>query len=412
MRPLAVLLSAAVLRSPGAGAGAGAGVTATDGACALYTAPSSIAGIGFGLFSGRDLNTGDVVGTSAAVSVSAGSLFGSQLNDFAFRSGSGPSEICFGSIMLCNHADDPNVELQWGPGGPAGGGGGGGQALTVAKRPIAAGEELFISYGGETWFSSRGIVRAGQQHQAEGKGEGTGEDMPSCLSDVYISESKLSGAGRGVFSEKSVKKGDVIMISPVLFLPKKRFLRSALSGYLLADPAEEVALLPLGAGAIANHASLTDSNARICWHRPRTAAREAVAAGSTSDVGCGDYVPDLLDGDSRTKMDLVKGHKAEYFISYVATKDISAGEEIYLHYGGMFNGQGVNEVLLRGSSEFESSASPMVLDSSCFSTEFRASPYKDSFREEALAALTSLGVGELRELFSKKVADHTHSREL
>ena len=298
--------------------------------------------------------------------------------------------------MLCNHASIPNVEVMWGQNGIA---------YVVAKKAIMTGEELFIDYGGDSWFVSRGIERSYRTQEADAIHDNT---LSVCLSDVYISASdQMNSSGRGVFSASKVKKGNIITISPILFLPKKRFLNSELSGYLLTDPSEELAVLPIGVGALISRAvDTTIANTRVCWHDPQIAKTTTVGKNGL-DNDCAEYIPDLLKGGSLSKTNLANDHQAKYCISYVATKDISIGDELYLDYDPMFNDQrhGLNEILRKGSNEFESvAASPINFHNSLFSSEFRAAePYKDSFREDALVALTSLDVEDLRNLFSDMV---------
>lgn len=365
---------------------------ADDGLCGhIYIRPSTIPGAGFGLFAGRDFAEGEVIDTSSSVQVSAGSIFGTQLHDFAFRSEHGPAEICLGSAMLCNHDDDANAELSWASSAGSGGGKGshysGVRVQTIAKRPIPSGAEITISYGARSWFTSRRLD-AGAPDPDEAAPTGCIADFG--LSNVYFSESKLNGAGNGVFSTRSFEKGSIIVVSPVLFLPKQRFLRSNLAGYLLSESDEEIALLPIGVGALMNHRS-RNSNADVCWYDLSSAAHSEVCAAR----------PDLLNKGLRSKNELTQNHKAEYFIAYIASSNIDVGDEITLNYGHAFNEEGRVDNLLRGD-QHESGSSPIHVNG-LFGEDFKSSIYKDTFREDALKVLTEMDIGELSGVFTSRI---------
>ena len=337
-------------------------------------------GIGFGLFAGRDHTPGDVIDSSLAVQVAAGKLLGTQLHSFSFRSDYGPSEIPFGSAMFMNHADSPNVQVGLSVAGERRS-----EAVAVALGTISAGSELFVNYG-ESWFASRNITVG-----AHSIGASTANPAPTvetvCLSDVRIADSSFLTGGKGAFSNVAVTKGGLISASPVLILPKKRFMRSELSGFLLSEPDADMAVLPLGAAALANQGG-GKANAAVCWY-------------SSTDGPCRS-MPDLLKGGSLSKNDLVVGHVADHWVAYVATMDIGVGDEVTLNYGDVFNGRGENESLLRGGNEFESTSSPIIVQN-LFSKAFINAPYVDTFRADALRALTGLDAAALRDAFQSRI---------
>ena len=343
---------------------------------------------------GRDFGFQETVDTSVAIEVKTGSLFGTQLNDFAFRAGAGPSEVCFGSAMLANHnLEGPNIELVWSDSPEKE------SVVTkvvrmVTKQPILAGSELFLDYGGAEWFSARGIDPLSPLIFPQPE---AALEQQLCLSHVRIAPSLLTGAGWGLFTNRAVKAGDLITTSPVLFLPKKRYIRSNISRYLLADEEDDLALLPIGPAAVINHKGI-GANAIICWH-PGTSTPGAVKSNSTGNCG---VMPDILGVGRKSKEDLVKSHQALYFVSYVAVEDISSGDEIYLNYGTSFNDKGMNEKLLRGGTVFESPHSPISLRSNFFSQSYKAEQFTDSFREDALEVLKSMGHTVFGDIISKK----------
>lgn len=359
--------------------------------CSLYLDHSSIPGAGFGVFTAVDLEAGDVVDTGTPVPIRVGSVFGTQLHNFAFAADYGPSTLCLGSAMMHNHGDDPNVELRWNYSNPNDASTDPTQAaqtvaFTVAKRGIPARSELLISYGSNSWFQSRHITRT-LDMELRGNNPVEPSEDHFCLSNVYTSESTIPLAGRGLFTKANVLTGQIITISPVLFLPKKRYLRSDLAKYLVSESDEELAVLPIGSGAIINHGGV-GSNAVFCWYNIK------------SKKACVDR-PDFLHGGEKTKNDLIKSSTADYYIAYVASRAITADDEITLNYGKSFNSNGLNEHLLRGGTEFEASASPIEVIG-LFGDDFKNAAYKDTFREDALRALAGIDAAEISAAFNKK----------
>lgn len=140
-----------------------------------------------------------------------------------------------------------------------------------------------------------------------------------CLTDIYVSESYLSMAGKGLFAKKTFSKGEIVSISPVLFLPKNEVIAasedSVLLNYCIASEYSSIALLPLGLGAIANHQMSKYANMQIEWLQ------------DSSD-------PEVFQKKlNRSADDLLTAKYAEFDIVYRAVRDIDAHEELTISYG-------------------------------------------------------------------------------
>src|SRR5262245_56536655 len=77
----------------------------------------------------------------------AGRIAKTRLGDYSFRFGEDQQGACIvlGVISLCNHAEDPNAELSCDESS---------RTMTlIARRAIAAGEEICIRYRRPLWFT-------------------------------------------------------------------------------------------------------------------------------------------------------------------------------------------------------------------------------------------------------------------
>lgn len=86
-------------------------------------------------------------------------------------------------------------------------------------------------------------------------------------SKIYIADSKIKKAGRGVFASKEIKKGEVIEICPIILLPKNDL--SNLNGSMLMEyffylgkEKNQIAIV-LGFGSIYNHSIKPNSKYKI-----------------------------------------------------------------------------------------------------------------------------------------------------
>lgn len=77
------------------------------------------------------------------------------------------------------------------------------------------------------------------------------------MKNLYISKSKILGAGRGVFADKNFKKGELVESCPIIEIPKgdtSVLSESILVTYFLYHGKnKEKTVLMLGFGSIYNH---------------------------------------------------------------------------------------------------------------------------------------------------------------
>jgi hypothetical protein len=90
---------------------------------------------------------------------------------------------------------------------------------SIADTP--AGGEVFTNYG-KQWFKDRNIKRnkATSTHAASTYSLDELTLKGVCMSDIYVAESSIPFAGKGVFANKQFRRGDVVSVSPVLVLPR------------------------------------------------------------------------------------------------------------------------------------------------------------------------------------------------
>lgn len=76
-------------------------------------------------------------------------------------------------------------------------------------------------------------------------------------SNIYVAQSSISKAGRGVFAAENIQKDEIIEVVPVLFLPlddykiaKKTRLKNY---YFMWENEDQGAALALGFGSLYNH---------------------------------------------------------------------------------------------------------------------------------------------------------------
>uniref|UniRef100_A0A7S1G0D7 SET domain-containing protein n=1 Tax=Corethron hystrix TaxID=216773 RepID=A0A7S1G0D7_9STRA len=190
----------------------------------------------------------------------------------------------------------------------------------------------------------------------------------ACVDSMEGKLSTIQGAGRGAFLKRSVKKGDVIVTSPVIHFPynnvmnmydvqkkknrngkddeirasgytadfydgKKRFFKNRKKGeniigrqllvnYCFGHPDSTVLLFPyLGNVGLINHGAEGKSNVKVQWPSSleRGPARKF-------------HRKDWLDSTTEQLADIDK-QKPGMMIEIVATRDIEKDEEVFLDYG-------------------------------------------------------------------------------
>jgi hypothetical protein len=135
----------------------------------------------------------------------------------------------------------------------------------------------------------------------------------------------LPFAGRGLFASRNFVKGEIVSISPILLLPKDEvaelasYSDSVLQNYCIASPDSSVVFLPLGLGALANHAMAGTAKIEleIFWWK---------SLHPNDDI-------DKMRKLNSTLVEWIQEKFAPLDIAYRATRDINEGEEITYDYG-------------------------------------------------------------------------------
>mmetsp|Transcript_2120 Transcript_2120/g.4220 ORF Transcript_2120/g.4220 Transcript_2120/m.4220 type:complete len:220 (+) Transcript_2120:405-1064(+) len=118
------------------------------------------------------------------------------------------------------------------------------------------------------------------------------EQNGRCLDHIYSRLSDIPSAGRGAFSRRFIKKGEVVITSPLMAFQKSHLeefydknnkivpppefeSRQVLLNYCYSHPKSSVALFPLTHAILINHASVRKGsnrhpNAKIRWANDHT----------------------------------------------------------------------------------------------------------------------------------------------
>jgi hypothetical protein len=296
--------------------------------CDLYLGPSKIVGSDRGIFAGKAYSQNTVVDTGQTILINYDLIRKRQLSNYVFASEDGTNAIAlFGASMLYNHRVPKNIYYVYNDPAPPTS-----QVLPltysqpyttyprlafIAEANIEAYEEIFTSYGEDTWFSGRNITL--KVPPANISYISTYEELEKyghCITDVYLNSSTIPLAGQGLFPRRSFRKGDKVTISPVLFISKKSLYKladsSVIINYCLCSESD-VCIFPIGLGGMINHGG-RQANVEIEWH----------------NWGDEQSIPEKLSWSAE---DLGKYPAAPLDIVYRASRDIAAGEEIFVSYG-------------------------------------------------------------------------------
>jgi hypothetical protein len=304
--------------------------------CDLYLAPSNMNGVERGIIAGRTFPAGYTVEVSPSVIVKMDEIRRKQLSNYVYGSEDKTySIVTFGSGMLFNHRNPKSIQHYYHDypilsptmylgdvySAPY-------SSFSfldfVTEKAITFGEELFASYGDDSWFSSRNItfVAADETESFQYSTE-TLREYGHCLSDVYTNQSTIPLAGNGLFARRRFEKGELVHVSPTIVLSRFAIERtqdsSLLLNYCITDTGSDVALLPIGLGSIINHGGKMSSNTHLEWYTWKQPPNSPVNP------------IDRLNWDAK---DLEAYPAAPLDIAFVADRDISAGEEIFWDYGG------------------------------------------------------------------------------
>ncbi|CAE7265998.1 esiB [Symbiodinium sp. CCMP2456] len=231
--------------------------------CTLWMAPSSLPSAGRGIFTGIDLPAGAAVAASRVAILPSRIAELTQLATYVFagpaseKRGEAMSRLMVGPASLANHGvgDQVNCDLQvkeaaarqdnvWQQEGST--------AELRTRRHIEAGEELFISYGTEEWFSDRGL------QASEEVRTGSADEGGTCVSHVTAD---LNSPGLVASRRLPAKER---LLSPAFLLPAA--FAEALEGSPGARDllAGEVSVLPVAfPGRFTAESSTRPANAEL-----------------------------------------------------------------------------------------------------------------------------------------------------
>jgi hypothetical protein len=293
------------------------------------------ADVGRGIYAGRAFAKKELISTDPSITVPTSLAMEIGLVYYVYSSAdSNYSMLNLGVSALMNDCQPQSVDNRWSKFGSLEIDKTGSPFTTysdvseVAIQDIRAGEELCTSYGDNDWFISRGVFKAtvspdsDAQHRSQSVSDI--EERGHCLTDVEVKPSLIGGAGRGLFATRSFAAGEVVSISPALILPKHIIgspnADTVMLNYAFSVSGSDVALLPLGLGAMSNHGG-SESNMAVDWF--------------DWSSGSSGVIPSAVSDYSVYELESRKFAPVD--IAYVARRAISAGEELTIDYGSEWN---------------------------------------------------------------------------
>ena len=186
----------------------------------------------------------------------------------------------------------------------------------VPLRNIQVGSEIISNYGDISWFTRRNTTQKTLNIDFDlSYSLKYLQKNGICLTNIYMDESLIPHAGRGIFSRIRFLKDEIISISPVLFMKHSNIIndKSVLYNYCYnITNNSDILMLPIGLLALANHRFPHQSNARIDWYET-TMNQQKIT----------DITIESLLSSSYAPLDIV----------FRATRDIEIREEITINYG-------------------------------------------------------------------------------
>lgn len=298
-------------------------------ACELYIAPSTVSGAGLGLFAGKRFSAGDLIAIDDSLTIKFSACEDNQLTYYVFGTDDDSfANLNLGVFLLMNHRLPHNTQghlmnfpkpsqlipkaahTTYPP------------VMLSALDDIAAGGEIFTSYGGEDWFRDRNMtLGSGAAALSSERPLSVLSEQGFCLTDVIGKQSEFTNAGRGLFALRDFKQGEIVTLSPALILSKRRLQdaasHSVMINYAISSPGSDAAVLPFGRGSLINNAGRDYSNVAVSWFNWET--RE--------------YGGDIGKITRKTIQELSKASAGAVTVAYVANRAIAAGEELTLYYG-------------------------------------------------------------------------------
>ena len=140
-------------------------ISAVSAVCKLFLAQSTKIDDERGVYAGVDFQEDLVIEDSVTVYVPQSIIAGTQLSNYVY--GAGEKDISlmpYGAAMIYNHAFRRDIFHEWKDFNPRSMAEVSSQSYTTGTdviyrsyHPIAAGKEIFTSYGDEDWFTLRNI---------------------------------------------------------------------------------------------------------------------------------------------------------------------------------------------------------------------------------------------------------------
>jgi hypothetical protein len=141
-----------------------------------------------------------------------------------------------------------------------------------------------------------------------------------CLDNIQHGTSTLPQAGRGAFARRMLAKGSVVSPAPVIPVSRFKLEKSEddeyqlLRNYCFGHFASSLLLCPYGSSApYVNHANDSRVNVKLVWSTTLDSKHDLWSAASVDEI--------------------LKHPEPGLVFNLVATKDIAAGDEIFLNYG-------------------------------------------------------------------------------
>ena len=290
--------------------------------CDIYQAQSKINGAGRGIFAGRSLEADVLIDDCPSILVSASFVRRWKLAYYVCSTDvEHLDRVTLGTCMMFNHMgsnqhniasrlsnehkhlSDSHLERTISD-----------YAQYGTTMNVSPGEELFISYGGDEWFHSRSIEVTQLNDTSKinfSHNLNYLQENGICLSNIYNKKSMIPYAGYGIFAKRKFFKNEIIIVSPILALPKNEVIdeNGILYNYCYdPSPQNNVLLFPIGLSAMINHQ--TNSNTQLEWYDTN------ITFLNTIDINS-----------------LLYHHSMSLNIIYRATRDIEINEEITINYG-------------------------------------------------------------------------------
>jgi hypothetical protein len=298
--------------------------------CDYYLAPSLYLS-GIGVYAGRSYDVGETSEDMITISCEINE-YPRMIRNYDYKSKviEEQSLITFGTSMMCNHIQDNNLRH-------------------VASRaadfhqtedqiriyqtieahsvhfpsyfetikPIGPGEEMTANYGAE-WFSLRDIEYI--EPSASNKLTYTLQDLKQvgqCISHLYIDESDIPLAGKGVFAKRKFSAGEILSVTPVLIhsvheAAETSGRHSVFLNYILAAPGSDVGLISIGIVGMCNNGG-ESANSEMEWFN-----WPGLNTTSAADLN---------------PHELLRASSAQLYLAYRANRDINEGEEVTIDYG-------------------------------------------------------------------------------